>query len=442
MDWPSWGRLGFRIAFIYFAVSMVSFQGNATIFRIFPVVGDWIGAGLHWPVRFLAEWAGTRVFHLKGLAARWLPSGSGDTELNWIANGWFLLIALGGGLLWTAGAAAAGSPRTEYQTLHAWLRFGLRLTCGMFMMSYGLAKLYPRQMAPISIAILNEPIGASSPMTLLWSLIGMNPWYETICGAAEVAAGALLLIRRTALAGALLSAFVMANVVLYNLFFDVPVKLFALNLLAALLFLVLPDAPALVGFFWKHQPSAPSGVWIPPLPGPRLRLVLRSAEGVFVLGFLVYLPVMAGIDWLKYHQAARVPTPLAGAWKLDTHPAEKGPFLDPEGRPMTDLYIDTAVRAFLRSADGELWRTNVQVDGAERTIRLSRQLGEPATYGWSMPDANHLVLRSVPSRPPAKAAGVTASAAAGLTLTRTPVPDHYPLLDRGFHWVNEWGLER
>jgi len=29
-----------------------------------------------------------------------------------------------------------------------------------------------------------------------------------------------------------------------------------------------------------------------------------------------------------------------------------------------------------------------------------------------------------------------------LTLTRTSIPNHYPLLDRGFHFVNQWGLER
>jgi hypothetical protein len=29
-----------------------------------------------------------------------------------------------------------------------------------------------------------------------------------------------------------------------------------------------------------------------------------------------------------------------------------------------------------------------------------------------------------------------------LTLTRTPIPNHYPLPNRGFHFVNQWGLER
>ena len=40
---------------------------------------------------------------------------------------------------------------------------------------------------------------------------------------------------------------------LYNLFFGVSVKLFALNLTVAAIFLVLPDTKPLLDFFWKHQ---------------------------------------------------------------------------------------------------------------------------------------------------------------------------------------------
>jgi hypothetical protein len=29
-----------------------------------------------------------------------------------------------------------------------------------------------------------------------------------------------------------------------------------------------------------------------------------------------------------------------------------------------------------------------------------------------------------------------------LTLTRIPTPAHYPLLERGFHFINEWRYER
>jgi len=38
--------------------------------------------------------------------------------------------------------------------------------------------------------------------------------------------------------------------------------------------------------------------------------------------------------------------------------------------------------------------------------------------------------------------GNDAKTAGTLTLVRVPLPSHYPLQDRGFHFVNEWGLER
>ncbi len=440
MHWSPLGRVGFRMAFIFFFCFLFLY-GNGTIFSIFPVVGSWLDNILTWPTKQLTVWVGAHVFHLTGLAAHWHPTGSGDTTLNWIENGLFILYAVVGGLVWTAIAAARGSRRTEYQTLYAWLRFGLRLTCGFFMLNYGLAKLYPLQMAPISIAVLNEPVGNSSPMTLLWSLIGMNPAYEMICGFAEVVGGVLFLFRRTALLGALLSAFVMTNVVLYNFFFDVPVKLFALMLLLASLFVALPDVPALFGFFWRHKPSAPAGVWIPPVSRKGFRIATRTVELVFTIGFLVLMPVNDGMGWWQAHKAAQMKSPLLGAWKLDTTPKTTGPFVSPEGNPMTALYVDTVQRAFARSTDGELWRTRLTLDDKAHTVRIRFYVGAPTLYAYAMPDTDHLVLTSKAPEPE-KGKQAAAFTPEVETLTRVAIPAHYPLLDRGFHLVNQWGLER
>jgi hypothetical protein len=38
--------------------------------------------------------------------------------------------------------------------------------------------------------------------------------------------------------------------------------------------------------------------------------------------------------------------------------------------------------------------------------------------------------------------GENASADGTLHLSHIPLPSHYPLLDRGFHLINEWGPER
>ena len=436
--WSPIKRVGFRMAFIFF-FCFIFLYGNGTIFSPIPIVGDFLEHWLTWPTDAFVEWLGQHVFHLTGIAAHWHPTGSGDTTLNWIQNGLFCVYALAGGLVWTGVAVARGNRRLEYRTLDGWLRFGLRLSSGAAMLSYGLAKLFPLQMAPISIAVLNEPLGNSSPMTLLWSLVGMHPAYEMICGAAEAAGGVLLLYRRTTLLGALVSAFVMTNVVLYNFFFDVPVKLFATFLLLACLFLALPDAPALFRFFWQHRPVAPSGVWFPEVRRRGWRIATHTAEWAFVLMFLIVMPMNRAKRWTDAEKAAKGQSALLGAWKLDAGQQVSGPsssFVTPEGLPATDLYVDTVARAFTRSSDGTLWRTRLAIDERAKTLGVRFFRGTGVDYRWSMPDADHVVMVSHSVKPD------PAFHAETLRWTRTPLPSHYPLLDRGFHLVNQWGLER
>jgi hypothetical protein len=424
--WSPLRRFGFRVAFLY-GLCFLFLYGNGNLITLIPVAGDKIDFALSWPVRRLDEWIGQHVFHLTGVAARWHATGSGDTAMNWVSQGLFVALSLAGGVLWTIAATAGKSSRTEYQTLFAWLRFLLRLTCAGFMFEYGLSKLFPIQMAPISVGILNEQVGQMSPMTMLWALIGMNPLYEVVCGLAEVAGGILFLFRRTALLGALLSAFVMVNVVLYNFFFDVPVKLFAVNLLAACLFVALPDMQALFRFFWLHQPAAPSGVWVPPASRRGFRMATRALECVFIGYFVLYMPYRYKGLWDVRYASSKVQSPLLGAWKLDTaHPAG-GAFVTPEGLPATDLYVDTVSRAFLRSTDRALWRTRLKLDAAGHKLQITCYMKEPVDYIWYMPDSDHLLLKSKTD---------------WASLTRVPVAGHYPLLERGFHFVNEWGLER
>jgi len=443
--WSPATRLGVRIAFLYF-FCFCFLGGNGTLFRLLPVVGAWIEHKLNWPFNHLAEFTGQHLFHLTGIAAHWHPSESGDTTMNWIQNGLFLTFALIGGILWTFIAALRNNPRTEYRTLHAWLRFLLRLTCGMFMVTYGLAKVFPFQMPPPSIAILNEPVGNLSPMTFLWNLIGLSPVYEIICGSAELLGGLLLLYRRTALAGALFSAFVMTNVVLYNFCYDVPVKLFAANLLLGCIFLALPDALSLCRFFWSHKPTAPTAIWVPPASRRAGRIAILVTEIIFAASFLVVQPIFMTIGWHHLQVALRTPSPLVGAWHLDATHLASGAFIDPEGLPITDLYVAPSNRAYTRSTDGELWLSGVNLDPKKHTVRISCYfIGAPTNYAWQLSDPNHLVLTSVPPDPPKPDPKHKPSAPftpAVLTLTRTPTPAHYPLLERGFHFINEWRYER
>src|SRR5262249_43062543 len=74
---------------------------------------------------------------------------------------------------------------------------------------------------------LVQTYGESSPMGLLWTFMGFSALYCFFGGAAEMLGGLLLTLRRTTLLGALVSAGVLANVVMLNLSFDLPLKLFS-----------------------------------------------------------------------------------------------------------------------------------------------------------------------------------------------------------------------
>ena len=436
LHWNPFLRVGFRFCFCYFVI-WILLNGNATIWQAIPIYGGLVGMWLWKPLSLLAVVVGQHVFHLQGVEAHWVARASGDTALDWILTGIYVALALGGTVVWTL----LDRGRREYQTLLAWLRFGLRLALGVAMLGYGFAKVYPLQMAPPYLAVLNEPVGQMSPMTLLWTLIGSNHWYETVCGLAEVIGGLLILYRRTALLGALVVAFVTANIVLYNFFFDVPVKIFALHLLLAAIFVTVPDWKVMFAFFWKHTPAAPTGIWVPPTERKLFRratLVVEIAFLVLVLGQDVIFGGMA------MHQLAigrKNHSPLIGGWRIEPPATTAGakPWLAPDKAQITKIYFDRAIGknaffTYARGDDGELWRDISSADAEYHTLTIRNAYTGPRAYLYRMVGNDRIVLTPVVKR--------GATPPAGPTLVRIPLPASYPLLTRGFHLVNEYGYER
>jgi hypothetical protein len=115
-------------------------------------------------------------------------------------------------------------------------------------------------------------------------------------------------------------------------------------------------------------------------------------------------------------------------WRVDS---ATEPYITADGYPMTEMSLEPNGRAMLRATDGALYRAVAVYDGAQRTLEIQPiGLKQKTTYAFTQPDATHLVLTPLRGD-----FGV-------LTLSRIAIPAKYPLLERGFHWVNEWGLER
>jgi hypothetical protein len=420
--WPLIGRIGFRVAFCYLMLYAFS-STNANLLYLLPKLGAMIASGLSFASLGPATWLAPHLFHITGVGAQIHPTGSGDTAINWIAIGVMLAYSLTGALIWSL-----FTRRDECRTEAAWLRFVIRLTLVLAMANYGFSKLFPMQMAPPSLAVLNEPVGSVSPMTLLWTLIGFNPIYEAVCGAIEVVAAVLLFFRRTALAGAILTFFVMGNVLLFNLFFDVPVKIYAAHLVLFSLVIIAPDLRSLWDFFWRHQPSAPSTPAVPPTQRRGVRIAIYVIEVFLILMVLTSVPGQYQ-SFARTQASLHHPHLFTGEWRVQGQ-AVPGAVATGAGRPMTDLFIEPNGRATLRDDAGVLWRAGVSINDKDSNFALYRDGEAPLVYSFHQPDAMHLILKP------------SANDAGALYLERVPLPDRYPLLERRFHLVNEWPFER
>jgi hypothetical protein len=434
-DWPLAGRIGFRFAFCYFMLYLFC-NGNVTIFmpidRI-PWVGDAVSGWFFKPFIPLTQWLGHRLFHLSGVAATWHGGGSGDTAQNWIQEGVFVAIAMVATLVWSV----LDRKRGGYPVLYVWLRFIIRLMVGVSMVWYGFAKVFPIQMQPPTMGVLNEPFGQMSPDSVLWAMLGAKPVYEMICGWAEVIAGVLLLVRKTSLAGALLTTFIMTNVLLYNLFYDVPVKLFAAHLVLLALFVILADAVPLYRFFVLNKSAEPKGVWVPPASRPSILKAMKIAEICYLVLAFAMAAYVNNNRWMLF-QAGLKPSPLIGAWAVtDASPA---PLKTAEGRAWTNIYFDNTYRAMVRDSSGQLWRYYLKYDAAKATAEMRGPL-DLTKFTWTVDDPNHLTLKAIPVGTPSKADSRVPAQADTLRLERQSTAKTYVLYTRGFHLVNEWGYE-
>lgn len=427
-QWNLSTRLAFRFAFCYFVLYALC-SGIFTVWETIPWAGSYIENWLAWPFLQAAHWLGVHVFHLHGIGTTLADSDSGDTAINWIAIGFMLAVALVATLLWTA----LDRRLKSYPTLVGWFRFILRLTLGVAMLSYGLDKVFLSQMPPPSLAVLNEPLGNTSPMMLLWTLIGLNPGYQMICGAAEVIAGLLILYRRTALLGALVTAFVVGNVVLYDYFFDVGVKIYATHLLLMALVIIAPDFRSLFSYFWLHQPAPPTDAWVPPATNRGSRIAILVVEIAVVTMALGYRSYSEARDQVRQTAQIRNTSPFTGQWHIESSRLNGQPKTS-DGLAITDLYIEPFGAINLRASNGTLLDADINFNQATHTVKLDMGLiDHPVVYALEQPDASHLVLTPT---------GNDTRTQSVLTLVRVPLPTHYPLLDRGFHLVIEKMLLR
>jgi hypothetical protein len=419
-QWKLATRIAFRFVCAYWVLYSLPATGRVSFLGIVP------GAQLYHAMwQAIATWVAIHAFHLSGPVTVYRQTGSGDTTLDYIHNLCLLVLAIGIAAVWSL----VDRKRQDYLTLHVWLRLLVRYTLAFTLLSYGFAKVFPLQFPYPALNRFIQPFGDFSPMGVLWSFMGASPAYTMFAGAAEVTGGILLLFRKTALLGALVSATVLLNVVTLNFCYDVPVKLYSSNLLLMAVFLTAPDLGKLLGFLVLNRSAAPVTVSGPQF-GRRWTKVAALAFKVLVVGFFLIQNIVGGYQQYQKAVVHPVRPPLYGIYQVERF-IQNGKEIPPL---LTDLSRWKMVLAQnptliqIRMMDDSA-RTYASVYGpADNTVILTA--AEKGVFTYSRPDAEHVTMT-----------GTLGGVPLVVNLRRKD-PSEFLLVNRGFHWINELPFNR
>ena len=198
------------------------------------------------------HWLDKKLFHI-GYDPALHGGFPGDNHFGVVFYLTILLLVFTCTIIWTI----ADRKRLSYDKLFYWFNVYLRYVLAVTIFGYGIDKLIPVQMPYPGTVELLTPLGEQGRFNVLWNFMGVSPGFMIFAGSCEIIGSLLLLYRRTYLFGALFTCTILTNVVAFNWFYNVPVKLFSLQLLLYDIYLVVPYISVLWLFFFRGQPANP-----------------------------------------------------------------------------------------------------------------------------------------------------------------------------------------
>src|SRR5271166_151872 len=250
-QWSLAKRIGFRFVFSYFILYLgpgaIGALGLRDRIITTPYRELWVAI---W--HRVVPWVGENILHMPG-DYREFPNGSGDQLYDYVLILCILIAAVVSTLIWSR----LDRRRPNYERLHAWLRLIMRLSVAAPMIGYGVNKLFRAQFPEPPLARLIDPLGQTSPMGFLWTFMGYSRLYSAFGGFGETLAGLLILIPRLTTLASLITIGVMSNVLMLNLGYDVPRKIYSIHIILICTFLLLPQLRRLANMFILNRPVEP-----------------------------------------------------------------------------------------------------------------------------------------------------------------------------------------
>ena len=424
-EWRLASRVAFRFCFVYFGLYCLSTQ---IITSLVPLPNLEIpDPATFWPIRPIVFWTSAHIFGVsKPLVYR--ESGSGDKIFDWVLLFCMLVVSVVAVGIWSA----LDRRRPNYVSLHKWFRLFIRFGLAGQMMTYGMVKAVPLQMPFPSLGRLLERYGDLSPMGVLWSSVGASPAYQIFSGCAELLGGVLLIFPRTTMLGALVCLGDLIHVFVLNMTYDVPVKLLSFHLILLSLFLLAPDLKGLADFFFLNRTAAPSAD--PPLfagrRANRIALAAQIVVGVWLLGMNAH---SSRVAWYQYGGGRPLP-PLYGIWEVEQQSIDgqlRAPLVTDSDR-WRRVIFDFATRVTFQRMDDSFARYGASIDAKNKTLVITddQDASSKANITFERPAPDQMTLDG-------KMDGHTIH-----MQVRLKDRNHFLLVNRGFHWIQEYPFNR
>jgi hypothetical protein len=282
--------------------------------------------------------------------------------------------------------------RSHNQLLY-WFTAGVRYYLALQLFIYGFSKVFKSQFYLPEPNILYTKLGEVPKDLLYWSTMGVSRSYSIFLGLSEVVAAILLLFRRTSLAGAFISAFILVNVAAINFAYDISVKLLSCFLLLLSLFLLILHGKRIWLFFTGKPVPAPKNYTPVFVSAPARRTYF------FIKTLLIAVILLEGL-WI-YISTRRfndnmVPRPLLhGAYKVDAF-ILNGDTLAPL---LTDsirwkrVFFHRQGYFITEKMNDEMVDYKMEYDPSHQDIYITpARAGTSLKLSWQQPDSTTLLL--------------------------------------------------
>lgn len=349
-------------------------------------------------------------------------TGSGDTLYDWV---WYLVVILLTLLIGTI-FTVADRRRKSYRKLYGWFLLILTYYLAYNLFSYGIIKMFNLQFSPPGLSRLFQTYGQSSPMRLVWTFIGASSTYTIFAGASETIAAILLLFRRTRMVGAMMAFGVMFNVFMLNMSYDIPVKLFSLQLVVISVYLFAQDWRRLFTFFFTDKSvAAPAR-----RPLVKSKVGWRIMVGVQVLfgAFIISITVYGAKQSQEQYGSGSPKSELYGVYNVEHFVMNGDTILDRLSdtvrwkRVIFDSPKFTPIT--LMNDHDKYYGTEIDTTAQTLTFTPRGEDKDGFLFSYDQSD-EHLYLE-----------GVMATDTLKVHLKPYDL-SRFGLLNRGFHWVNE-----